>query len=119
MATDHKYPLIKETNDTQYVPLCLLTALWRKTLGWTYRETRMKKVSAFVWRNGNVISAEKFARENTQCRNASPAIQLRPIKTGKERMRANVIGASRSERGAAESLRLKHMMAQISHKPAP
>jgi hypothetical protein len=62
---------------------------------------------------------KKFARENTQCRNASPAIQLRPIKTGKERMRANVIGASWSERGAAESLRLKHMMAQISHKPAP
>jgi hypothetical protein len=73
----------------------------------------MKKETAFAWRNGNVS-----ARENTQRRKASPAIQLRPIKTGKERMRANVIGASRSERGAAESLHLKHMMAQISHKPA-
>ena len=40
----------------------------------------------------------------------SPAIQLRPIKTGKERMRANVVGSSGSDRGAVEHL--KHIMAR-------
>jgi hypothetical protein len=89
IATEHKYPLIKETNDTKCVPLCPLTALWRKTLGWTYRETRMKKVSAFVWRNGNVISAKNLrakTRGVVMHHLQYSSVQLKPAKKGCVRM---------------------------------
>ena len=53
---------------------------------------------------------DKHAEISSVIRHPSPAIQLRPIKTGKERMRADVVGSSGSDRGAVEHL--KHIMAR-------